>query len=77
MRALMTCGTLLNISLQPYETRFPQTGLVELAIGEEITMLGAMLSHMQEQAMFLKREGDRCKQEHLGNINCNQGLAWQ
>lgn len=33
--------------------------MVELSTGEKGTMLSATPSHVQEQAMFLKREGDR------------------
>lgn len=51
--------------------------MVELSTGEKGTMLSATPSHVQEQAMFLKREGDRRTHEHLGNIQSNQGPGWQ
>lgn len=51
--------------------------MIEAVIVEEGTVLNAMSSHAQKQAVFLEREGGQCKREHLGNIRCNQGPAWQ
>lgn len=77
MRAPVTWGTPLSLVLQPCEAISPRTGMVELSTGEKGTMLSATPSHVQEQAMFLKREGDRRTHEHLGNIQRNQGPGWR
>lgn len=76
MHGQVICGMLLSIGVHPYEARSLQAGIAELAVGKEHSAECRVLPCTGTG--YVSKEGwGPMKQEHLGNIKCNQGPAWQ